>query len=317
MAECMTMSLSATAKPSASCLICTSNFDEFSDMAALPCGHVFHSHCAGEWFKQSQTCPQCRRRLRNPQKDQLKIYLSFGDQENSSEDRTGDGAELPGLAELRAKLAEVTKEQELAKQQVRRSKQRDLMMKRDLSQKKRQLDEYTTQLRSCQESLAQQESENCQLMQLLAQEYEQMSDEARKLRAQLDEEGLVRKRLEGRLHQLEARNADQKRNNARMLDQLQDSQQEVIELMDSLEIEKSRNMDLADKILAVEAESFQLSKRLNSFHLATRHLLLSEAGANSCKKTEESSFGSLPILPIVGEAEIRTSDHSIDGVNAL
>ncbi|PAA60203.1 hypothetical protein BOX15_Mlig003178g1 [Macrostomum lignano] len=68
MAECMTMSLSATAKPSASCLICTSNFDEFSDMAALPCGHVFHSHCAGEWFKQSQTCPQCRRRLRNPKR---------------------------------------------------------------------------------------------------------------------------------------------------------------------------------------------------------------------------------------------------------
>ncbi len=40
------------------CVIC---LDEINDnQRALPCAHVFHAACVGEWTKKSKSCPICR-----------------------------------------------------------------------------------------------------------------------------------------------------------------------------------------------------------------------------------------------------------------
>ena len=44
------------------CTICTELFDGLSDIAAVPCGHVFHGECLSKWLSNSMTCPQCRSR---------------------------------------------------------------------------------------------------------------------------------------------------------------------------------------------------------------------------------------------------------------
>ena len=45
------------------CSICTEVFDGISDVSVVPCGHMFHSSCLGQWIAQSLTCPQCRSRI--------------------------------------------------------------------------------------------------------------------------------------------------------------------------------------------------------------------------------------------------------------
>uniref|UniRef100_A0A452EPB2 TRAF interacting protein n=1 Tax=Capra hircus TaxID=9925 RepID=A0A452EPB2_CAPHI len=44
------------------CTICSDFFDHSRDVAAIHCGHTFHSHCLIQWFETapSRTCPQCR-----------------------------------------------------------------------------------------------------------------------------------------------------------------------------------------------------------------------------------------------------------------
>ncbi|XP_065789737.1 E3 ubiquitin-protein ligase TRAIP isoform X2 [Muntiacus reevesi] len=44
------------------CTICSDFFDHSRDVAAIHCGHTFHSQCLIQWFETapSRTCPQCR-----------------------------------------------------------------------------------------------------------------------------------------------------------------------------------------------------------------------------------------------------------------
>jgi len=46
------------------CSICFDEFEEtegdHSDLARLPCSHVFHYHCIAQWLERSRTCPLCR-----------------------------------------------------------------------------------------------------------------------------------------------------------------------------------------------------------------------------------------------------------------
>ncbi|XP_019734941.1 E3 ubiquitin-protein ligase TRAIP [Hippocampus comes] len=45
------------------CIICCDLFDHSKDVAAINCGHTFHSDCLLQWFKTAptKTCPQCRK----------------------------------------------------------------------------------------------------------------------------------------------------------------------------------------------------------------------------------------------------------------
>ena len=44
------------------CCICSDLFvNNGTDIAATPCGHVFHEHCLARWLISSSTCPSCRK----------------------------------------------------------------------------------------------------------------------------------------------------------------------------------------------------------------------------------------------------------------
>ena len=44
------------------CCICSDLFvNNGTDIAATPCGHVFHEHCLARWLINSSTCPSCRK----------------------------------------------------------------------------------------------------------------------------------------------------------------------------------------------------------------------------------------------------------------
>lgn len=42
------------------CQICLEEFTENTEVAMLPCGHIFHVKCISEWFSQKYECPLCR-----------------------------------------------------------------------------------------------------------------------------------------------------------------------------------------------------------------------------------------------------------------
>lgn len=47
------------------CCICSDLFvnDDVRDIAATPCGHVFHEECLARWLATSSTCPSCRKHV--------------------------------------------------------------------------------------------------------------------------------------------------------------------------------------------------------------------------------------------------------------
>ncbi|XP_044485566.1 E3 ubiquitin-protein ligase SDIR1-like [Mangifera indica] len=42
------------------CSICLEEFEGGVELRRLPCSHVFHGDCIGQWLERSQTCPLCR-----------------------------------------------------------------------------------------------------------------------------------------------------------------------------------------------------------------------------------------------------------------
>ena len=45
------------------CIVCWDLFTSGSEVAVLPCGHIYHLSCAGDWFQRSLTCPKCRQQM--------------------------------------------------------------------------------------------------------------------------------------------------------------------------------------------------------------------------------------------------------------
>ena len=46
------------------CVVCMEMFEDGTTIAELPCGHFFcDGGCAGQWLKQSNSCPTCRAKL--------------------------------------------------------------------------------------------------------------------------------------------------------------------------------------------------------------------------------------------------------------
>ncbi|CAM6103668.1 unnamed protein product [Calypogeia fissa] len=46
------------------CIIC---LQEMSEAKKLPCGHLFHNDCLGQWLILQQTCPTCRASVQKPE----------------------------------------------------------------------------------------------------------------------------------------------------------------------------------------------------------------------------------------------------------
>jgi len=45
------------------CIVCLEDYEDGEIVLQLPCSHIFHGHCATEWFKRSKICPLCRREV--------------------------------------------------------------------------------------------------------------------------------------------------------------------------------------------------------------------------------------------------------------
>lgn len=48
------------ASESDSCTVCMEEFNGGSEVACMPCSHVFHDKCIRTWLRQSHYCPVCR-----------------------------------------------------------------------------------------------------------------------------------------------------------------------------------------------------------------------------------------------------------------
>jgi hypothetical protein len=46
-------------EPGATCSVCLSDYEHGECLRRLPCGHLFHRHCADEWLRRSKRCPLC------------------------------------------------------------------------------------------------------------------------------------------------------------------------------------------------------------------------------------------------------------------
>ena len=57
-----------------SCAICMESFGTSCDIAAIPCGHVFHETCIKKWQGAQQNCAQCRQMCRA--EEILRLYVS-------------------------------------------------------------------------------------------------------------------------------------------------------------------------------------------------------------------------------------------------
>ncbi|XP_047330444.1 E3 ubiquitin protein ligase RIE1-like [Impatiens glandulifera] len=44
----------------AECCICLNEYEDGTDLHALPCGHHFHAQCIVKWLKMNATCPLCK-----------------------------------------------------------------------------------------------------------------------------------------------------------------------------------------------------------------------------------------------------------------
>ncbi|GMI32752.1 hypothetical protein TrCOL_g5738 [Triparma columacea] len=42
------------------CLVCQCSYEDGEKLIKLPCGHVFHEECGGEWLRRKDACPYCR-----------------------------------------------------------------------------------------------------------------------------------------------------------------------------------------------------------------------------------------------------------------
>ncbi|CAB4038556.1 E3 ubiquitin- ligase TRAIP, partial [Paramuricea clavata] len=63
------------------CTICT-DLLTCDNLAACPCGHVYHNNCLETWYQRSRTCPTCRKSCPTS----IKLYFSDVQESASQED---------------------------------------------------------------------------------------------------------------------------------------------------------------------------------------------------------------------------------------
>lgn len=45
------------------CCICLSEYQDNQLLVNLPCKHFYHDECAKKWFKITDSCPLCRKKI--------------------------------------------------------------------------------------------------------------------------------------------------------------------------------------------------------------------------------------------------------------
>ncbi|XP_078052093.1 zinc finger MYND-type containing 10 [Augochlora pura] len=58
------------------CSICKDNLMDCDNIYHTECGHVFHYHCLGQWLERSKSCPQCRDKVTRQKIHRLHLTLS-------------------------------------------------------------------------------------------------------------------------------------------------------------------------------------------------------------------------------------------------
>ncbi|KAF7656871.1 hypothetical protein LDENG_00034660 [Lucifuga dentata] len=95
------------------CTICSDFFDHSRDVAAIHCGHIFHSECLLQWFQTAptKTCPQCRKQV-STKHIISKLFFDIGGEEEESVDPESLQNEL-----VRMKVLLSTKEKDWREKQ--------------------------------------------------------------------------------------------------------------------------------------------------------------------------------------------------------
>lgn len=66
------------------CCICLGEYEKGEYLCELPCGHLFHKECIGDWCENHQRCPLCNINLEEFRKEQDKIRGSCTNPANDS-----------------------------------------------------------------------------------------------------------------------------------------------------------------------------------------------------------------------------------------
>lgn len=72
----------ADEKKADSCCICLVEYKDSDERLKTPCCHEFHADCLRTWFRQKQTCPLCRRDIKDVLENDLdegarSVYLEY------------------------------------------------------------------------------------------------------------------------------------------------------------------------------------------------------------------------------------------------
>ena len=57
------------------CAICLCECSKDEKCCQLECGHIFHTSCIFTWFEKHDTCPMCRKEVKQMKKEERKIRL--------------------------------------------------------------------------------------------------------------------------------------------------------------------------------------------------------------------------------------------------
>ncbi|XP_076451841.1 E3 ubiquitin-protein ligase TRAIP-like [Babylonia areolata] len=109
----------------AQCCICSELFvNNETNIAATPCGHVFHEHCLARWLNSSKTCPSCRKNV--VERAVIpKLFFDVADEESEEVDPEKLSNELQTL---RTRVTELN--QHKAKQKEKVQELRDKLNKK-------------------------------------------------------------------------------------------------------------------------------------------------------------------------------------------
>ncbi|KAK7487641.1 hypothetical protein BaRGS_00021060 [Batillaria attramentaria] len=110
----------------AQCCICADLFvTDGTDIAATPCGHVFHGHCLGRWLATSSSCPSCRKNV-NHLTVIPKLFFDIAEDEN----KEGDADKLSNeVQSLRTQVTEL--QQEKSKSKTKEKELKEKLKKKD------------------------------------------------------------------------------------------------------------------------------------------------------------------------------------------